>query len=108
MAFNPTKFRNVAKNDLGEMGNLTLLFLDENAEDDIYDISEDSSLIEFISNGKKAESFRYDDSHYVRYILYVYNNGILNRHIKDGYIKHEKNSNLITILNKGKKHIKSL
>jgi hypothetical protein len=108
MAFNPTKFRNVAKNDMGEIGNLALLFFEENSNDGNYDIKDDSELIEFISNGKKPGSFRYDDSHYVRYILYVYNNGVLNRHIKDGYIKHEKKTNLITILEKAKKHIQTL
>ena len=108
MAFNPTKFRNVAKNDMGEMGNLTLKFLEKNSEDNICDLSDDSNLLEYISDFKKAESFRYDDSHYVRYILYVYNNGILNRLIKDKYIEHDKNVNKITILDKGNKHLKTL
>ncbi len=108
MGFNPTKFRNVAKNDMGEMGGLTLRFLEMNSEDNVCDISDDSMLIEFISNGKKEGSFRYDDSHYVRYILYVYNNGVLNRHIKDGYITHDKSSNSITVLEKGKKHLQTL
>jgi len=108
MGFNPTKFRNVAKNDMGEMGNLTLLFLEKNSEDSTCDISDDSSLLQFISDGKKEGSFRYDDSHYTRYILYVYNNGVINRFIKDGYITHDKSSNSITILEKGKQHLRTL
>ena len=108
MAFNPTKFRNVAKNDMGEMGGLALLFFEKNSLDDISDISDDSELLQFISNEKKAESFRYDDSHYVRYILYVYNNGVLNRLIKDGYIAHDKSGNSITLLDKGKRHLQTL
>ena len=108
MGFNPTKCRNVAKNDMGEMGGLTLRFLEKNSIDNIYDITDDSILIQFISDGKKAESFRYDDSHYVRYILYVYNNGVIKKFIKDGYITHDKNNNSVTILEKGKKHLKTL
>ena len=108
MGFNPTKFRNVAKNDMGEMGNLALRFLEKNAVDDICDVTDDSVLLQFISEGKKAESFRYDDSHYVRYILYVYNNGVLNRFIKDGYIIHDKSTNSVTILEKGRKHLQTL
>lgn len=108
MGFNPTKFRNVAKNDMGEMGGLTLLFLEKNAVDNSCDISDDSLLIQFISNGKKEESFRYDDSHYVRYILYVYNNGVLNRFIKDGFIAHDKSNNSVIILEKGIKHLLTL
>ncbi len=108
MGFNPTKFRNVAKNDMGEMGSLILLFIEKNSVDNICDITDDSILIQFISDGKKADSFRYDDSHYVRYILYVYNNGVINRFIKDGYITHDKSNNSLTILEKGKKHLQSL
>ena len=108
MAFNPTKFRNVAKNDMGEMGGLALLFFDKHSLDNITDISDDSELLQYIRNEKKSGSFRYDDSHYVRYILYVYNNGVLNRLIKDGYITHDKSCNSITVLDKGKKHIQTL
>lgn len=108
MGFNPTKFRNVAKNDMGEMGNLSLQFFDQFSKEDECDLTDDSLLLEFISDNKKADSYRYDDSHYVRYILYVYNNGVLNRHIKDGYISHSKTGNLVSLLEKGKKHINSL
>ncbi len=108
MGFNPTKFRNVAKNDMGEIGGLALRFIEKNAVEDICYITDDSILIQYISDGKKEESFRYDDSHYVRYILYVYNNGVLNRFIKDGYIKHDNRTNSVTILERGKKHLQTL
>lgn len=107
MGFKPTKFRNVAKNDMGEIGNLALLFFHNNSVNNVYDISDDSELIQYISDNKSVESYRYDDSHYVRYILYVYNNGVLNRHLKDGYMHHEKSSNLITLLDKGIKHLQT-
>ena len=83
------------------------MFFHSNSENNIYDISDDSELIQYISDNKCEASYRYDDSHYVRYILYVYNNGVLNRHLKDGYMHHDKDSNLITLLDKGIKHIKN-
>lgn len=107
MGFKPTKYRNVARNDMGEIGNLSLLFFHTKSENGIYDISDDSELIHYISENKRAGVFRYDDCHYVRYILYVYSNGVLNRHLKDGYMHHDNSSNLITLLEKGIKHLQT-
>lgn len=105
MGFNPTDFLNVAKEDMGDVGNLILIYLENYAEGNIYNMNEDKKLIEFLNIRANSEDVRFNDKSYLKYILYVYNNGVLNKLIKQEFIGHDKLRNLIMILPFGKKHV---
>ncbi len=105
MGFNPTDFFNVAKEDMGDVANFILIYLEQYAEGNIYNMMDDTSLIKFLSIRANKGDVRFNDVAYLKYILYVYNNGVLNKLIKEGYIGHDKSRNLIIILHMGKKHV---